>query len=147
MATDDVDGMVTLTERMVHLIGQLGMPIVEVGIVLQRRITSMLDPLQAWAEEQGIVIEEKVSAAWPLEADSGSETSSAFTLDRLLEHVDADRMDILDTLIRVTLQEVDADLVHGILALRPWEHLVRTQLASADGPGRLFSPLDIPDDF
>ena len=147
MATDDVDGMVTLTERMVHLSGQLGMPIVEVGIVLQRRITSMLDPLQAWAEEQGIVLEEKVKTAWPLEADSGSETSSAFTLDRLLEHVDADRMDILVTLVRVTLQEVDADLVHGILALRPWEHLVRTQLASADGPGRLFSPLDIPDDF
>ena len=68
-------------------------------------------------------------------------------LDRLLDHVDADRMDILDTLIRVTLQEVDADLMHGILALRPWEHLVRTQLAAADGPGRLFSPLDIPDDF
>ena len=59
--------------------------------------------------------------------------TSAFTLDRLLDHVDADRMDILDTLIRVTLQEVDADLMHGILALRPWEHLVRTQLAAADG--------------
>ena len=56
-------------------------------------------------------------------------------------------MDILDTLIRVTLQEVDADLIHGLLALRPWEQLVRSQLASADGPGRLFSPLEIPDDF
>jgi len=56
-------------------------------------------------------------------------------------------MDILDTLIRVTLQEVDADLIHGLLALRPWEHLVRSQLAAADGPGRLFSPLEIPDDF
>jgi hypothetical protein len=73
--------------------------------------------------------------------------NSAFTLDRLLDHVDSDRMDILDTLIRVTLQEVDADLVHGLLALRPWEHLVRSQLAAADGPGRLFSPLDIPDEF
>ena len=46
MVSNDVEGMVTLTERMVHLIGQLGMPIVEVAIVLQRRLTSMVEPLQ-----------------------------------------------------------------------------------------------------
>lgn len=147
MAANDIDGMVTLTERMVHLIGQLGMPIVEVAIVLQRRITSMLTPLQSWADEQGIALDAKIGAPWPLDGGPSSEASSAFTLDRLLDHVDGDRMDILDTLIRVTLQEVDADLMHGILALRPWEHLVRTQLAAANGPGRLFSPLDIPEDF
>ena len=147
MVSNDVEGMVTLTERMVHLIGQLGMPIVEEAIVLQRRITSMVEPLLAWAEEQGVELEPRVKAPWPLDGGQDSEATSAFTLDRLLDHVDADRMDILDTLIRVTLQEVDADLMHGILALRPWEHLVRSQLAAADGPGRLFSPLDVPDDF
>ena len=147
MVSNEVEGMVTLTERMVHLIGQLGMPIVEVAIVLQRRITSMVEPLLAWAEEQGVELEPRVKAPWPLDGGQDSEATSAFTLDRLLDHVDADRMDILDTLIRVTLQEVDADLMHGILALRPWEHLVRSQLAAADGPGRLFSPLDVPDDF
>ena len=147
MVTDNVEGMVTLTERMVHLIGQLGMPVVEVAIVLQRRIASMVEPLQAWADQQGVELESRVSDPWPLNGGREEGATSAFTLDRLLDHVDADRMDILDTLIRVTLQEVDADLMHGILALRPWEHLVRTQLAAADGPGRLFSPLDIPDDF
>jgi hypothetical protein len=147
MGSDDVDGMVTLTERMVHLIGQLGMPIVEVAIVLQRRISSMLEPLEAWAEQQGHDLDARVTSPWPLDEEAGSGANSAFTLDRLLDHVDADRMDILDTLIRVTLQEVDADLIHGLLALRPWEHLVRSQLAAADGPGRLFSPLDIPEDF
>ena len=147
MVSNDVEGMVTLTERMVHLIGQLGMPIVEVAIVLQRRISSMVEPLQAWANQQGVELEPRVRNPWPLDEGSEERATSAFTLDRLLDHVDADRMDILDTLIRVTLQEVDADLMHGILALRPWEHLVRTQLAAVDGPGRLFSPLDIPDDF
>ncbi|MEC7601072.1 MAG: hypothetical protein VYB23_06455, partial [Candidatus Thermoplasmatota archaeon] len=134
MVSNDVEGMVTLTERMVHLIGQLGMPIVEVAIVLQRRISSMVEPLQAWANEQGVELEPRVRNPWPLDEGSEEGATSAFTLDRLLDHVDADRMDILDTLIRVTLQEVDADLMHGILALRPWEHLVRTQLAAADGP-------------
>ena len=126
MVSNDVEGMVTLTERMVHLIGQLGMPIVEVAIVLQRRISSMVEPLQAWANEQGVEMEPRVRNPWPLGEGSEEGATSAFTLDRLLDHVDADRMDILDTLIRVTLQEVDADLMHGILALRPWEHLVRT---------------------
>jgi len=147
MVSNDVEGMVTLTERMVHLIGQLGMPIVEVGIVLQRRISSMIAPLETWASQQGIGLEARVKEPWPLDDEHNASATSAFTLDRLLDHVDADRMDILDTLIRVTLQEVDADLMHGILALRPWEQLVRNQLAAADGPGRLFSPLEIPDDF
>ena len=31
--------------------------------------------------------------------------------------------------------------------MREWEALVRTQLAAASGPGQLFSPLDLPEDF
>ena len=61
--------------------------------------------------------------------------------------VDHQRMDILDTLIRVTLVEINASVIDAILALRQWEHLARTQLACATGPGQLFSPIDIPDDW
>ena len=81
---------------------------------------------------------------WPLDEDGEEGATSAFTLDRLLDHVDAGRMDILDTLIRVTLQEVDADL------MRHWrfdrEHRPHPT-GRGRRPGRLFSPLDIPDDF
>jgi hypothetical protein len=61
--------------------------------------------------------------------------------------VDQQRMDILDTLIRVTLVEINASVIDAILALRAWEHLVRSQLALASGPGQLFSPLNIPEDW
>ena len=56
-------------------------------------------------------------------------------------------MDILETLIRVTLIEIEVSLIEGILALRAWEQLVRTQLAQASGPGQLFSPLEIPENW
>ena len=64
-----------------------------------------------------------------------------------MDIVDQQRMDILDTLIRVTLIEIDVTVVEALLALRQWEHLARTQLASVTGPGQLFSPLDVPDDW
>ena len=63
----------------------------------------------------------------------------------MLKIVDQDRMDILSTLIRVTLVETEMDLVDGILALRAWEQLVRQQLSEATGPGQLFSPLELPE--
>ena len=141
------DGMVTLTERMVHLIGQLGMPVVEVAIVVRRRIDALVRPLEAWAAQTGVVLSDKALAPWPLDIPETSTSDAAFDLDRLLTHVDVDRMDILDTLIRATLEETELDLLHGVLALRPWEQLVRQQLVEVNGPGRLFSPLDIPEGF
>ena len=56
-------------------------------------------------------------------------------------------MDILEALIRVTLIEIEVSLIEGILALRAWEQLARTQLAQATGPGQLFSPLEIPENW
>jgi hypothetical protein len=147
MHDEATDGMVTLTERMVHLVGQLGMPVVEVAVVVRRRIDALLGPLQAWATSSGTLLSDRVLHPWPLEVVGATDSGASFDLDRLMQHVDADRMDILDTLIRATLSEVDLDLIHGVLALRPWEQLARQQLAEADGPGRLFSPLTIPDDF
>ena len=69
----------------------------------------------------------------------------AFDVEKVLKIVDQDRMDILSTLIRVTLVEMEMDLVEAILALRAWEQLVRQQLAEAKGPGQLFSPLELPE--
>ncbi len=77
----------------------------------------------------------------------GSDDSFSFDLEKIFKIIDTDRMDILATLVRVTLVEIDASLAEGLLALRPWEALSRTQLAKAKGPGQLFSPLEIPEDW
>ena len=142
------DSMVTLQERMVNLIGQLTMPVSEVELVLQHHIQGLLGSLNEYASSTGAPISERVAQPWPIdESRSTHENQSSFDVEKVLNIVDQDRMDILSTLIRVTLVETEMDLVEGILALRAWEQLVRQQLAEATGPGQLFSPLELPDEW
>jgi len=142
------DSMVTLQERMVNLIGQLTMPVSEVALVLQHHIQGLLGSLNEYAQKTGASISDRVRQPWPIESQTQtSENMVTFDAEKVLKIVDQDRMDILSTLIRVTLVETEMDLVEGILALRAWEQLVRQQLAEATGPGQLFSPLEFPEEW
>ena len=142
------DSMVTLQERMVNLIGQLTMPVSEVALVLQHHIQGLLGSLNEYAQKTGASISDRVRQPWPIESQTQtSENMISFDVDKVLKIVDQDRMDILSTLIRVTLVETEMDLVEAILALRAWEQLVRQQLAEATGPGQLFSPLVFPEEW
>ena len=148
MSTDEsvTEGLVTLQERTVNLINQLTMPVVEVALVLQKHLNGLMRTLTAHVHAQGGKLPDHVGQPWPLDSEQG-ETNARFSLDKVMDIVDEQRMDILDTLIRVTLVEINVNVLEAVLALRSWEHLVRTQLASATGPGQLFSPLDIPEDW
>lgn len=146
MVQPPVDGLVTLQERTVNLINQLNMPLVEVSLVLQKHINQLMDTLQSHLDATGQTVPETVHTPWPL-ASTTAEQSASFELEKVLKIIDHQRMDILETLIRVTLVEIDASVIDALLALRQWEHLARTQLAAATGPGQLFSPLDIPEDW
>ena len=142
------DSMVTLQERMVNLIGQLTMPVAEVALVLQHHIQGLLGSLNEYAQKTGASISDRVRQPWPIESQTQtSENMISFDVEKVLKIVDQDRMDILSTLIRVTLVETEMDLVEGILALRAWEQIVRQQLAEATGPGQLFSPLEFPEEW
>lgn len=146
MADESVDGLVTLTERTVNLVNQLNMPLVEVSLVLQKHLNQLMSTLTQHLESTGGTVNERIHTPWPIELVSPTSNAS-FDLEKVMNIVDHQRMDILDTLIRVTLVEINASVIDAILALRQWEHLARTQLASATGPGQLFSPIDIPDDW
>ncbi|MBT94206.1 MAG: hypothetical protein CMA60_05200 [Euryarchaeota archaeon] len=141
------DSMVTLQERMVNLIGQLTMPVAEVALVLQHHIQGLLGSLNEYVEKTGASINERVAQPWPIEENKVDQTPLSFDVEKVLKILDQDRMDILSTLIRVTLVETEMDLVEGILALRSWEQLVRQQLADATGPGQLFSPIEFPEEW
>ena len=141
------DSMVTLHERMVNLIGQLTMPVAEVALVLQHHIQGLLGSLNEFVEKTGATINERVAQPWPIEENDVDHNPISFDVEKVLKIVDQDRMDILSTLIRVTLVETEMDLVEGILALRSWEQLVRQQLADATGPGQLFSPIELPEEW
>ena len=141
------NSMVTLQERMVNLIGQLTMPVAEVALVLQHHIQGLLGSLNEYVEKTGASINERVAQPWPIEVNNLDPKPISFDVEKVLKIVDQDRMDILSTLIRVTLVETEMDLVEGILALRSWEQLVRQQLADATGPGQLFSPIELPEEW
>ena len=146
MSDESVDGLVTLTERTVNLVNQLNMPLVEVSLVLQKHLNQLMKTLNQHLASTGETVGARVRAPWPVEVESTT-SSVSFDLEKVMNIVDHQRMDILDTLIRVTLVEINASVIDAILALRQWEHLARTQLAMATGPGQLFSPLEIPDDW
>ena len=153
MSEEDVktalQGMVTLQERMVHLIQQLSMPLVEVSMVVSKQISGLMKSLNEHIELSSETFPSNITQPWQL-TDINTETSSAqssFELEKVMSIVDEQRMDILDTLIRVTLIETDSTLADALLALRPWEQIARTQLSKANGPGQLFSPIDIPEDW
>ena len=143
----EVDGMVTMQERMVNLINQMTIPVVEVAIVLESHINQMLPLLQKFASDNSLELSTKLTDRWELDVESVDSNSSSFSIEKVLDIIDKDRMDILSTLIRVSLHELKMDISDGILFLRSWEKLVREQLAQVKGPGQLFSPLEIPDGF
>ena len=142
MQMSGADSMVTLQERLVNLINQLNMPIIETSLVVSRWTNRLFTQLKQHSEE----LPSNLAEPWPLDSEP-VESNSNFDLEKALSLVDRDRMDILDTLIRVTLEEEQMLVSDALGVMRSWEHLVRNQLSQASGPGQLFSPTQIPDDF
>ena len=145
--SDAVNGLVTLQERMVNLIKQLNMPIIEVSMVIQNMLSPMLDSLTNHAAETGMILPDKVANQWPIDMPTHDDKQSSLDINKILSVVDEDRMDILETLVRVTMVETEMNLLDGVSALRMWEHLVREKLANIKSPGQLFSPLEVPEEW
>ena len=132
---------------MVNLIKQLSMPLVEVSMVIQNMISPMLETLIKHAQEHNMELHDTIINQWPIEQPIQEEVKSSLAIEKILSVIDEDRMDILETLVRVTMVETEMILFDGIKALRMWEHLARTQLANISSPGQLFSPFEIPEDW
>ena len=134
------DSMVTLQERLVNLINQLNMPILETSLVISRWTNRLLLQLKDHTNE----LPTNLAEPWPLDSEP-VESNSSFDLDKALSLVDRDRMDILDTLIRVTLEEEQMLVSDALGVMRSWEHLVRGQLSQAAGPGPVsYTHLTLP---
>jgi len=138
-----------LRENMVHLTNQLSMPIIEVALVISKYIRIILDSLQRAAREEGEELPDSLINPIPSESaplDSVKAISS-FPLEKLIDRVDQDRIDILDTLVRSILNESQLEFVSALQELRDWEFEIREQLSGVSTPGGLFSPLSLRDDF
>lgn len=143
----NVEGLVTLQERMVNLVNQMTIPVVEVAIVIESHINQILPKLIEYSQKNSFQLSPKITQRWEIDVGNTAYSNSNFSIEKVLDIIDKDRMDIFSTLIRVTLNEVQLEYTEAILFLRSWEKLVREQLAQVSGPGQLFSPLEIPDGF
>ena len=143
----NVEGLVTLQERMVNLVNQMTIPVVEVAIVIESHINQLLPKLIEYSQKNSFQLSPKITQRWEIDVGNTAYSNSNFSIEKVLDIIDKDRMDIFSTLIRVTLNEVQLEYTEAILFLRSWEKLVREQLAQVSGPGQLFSPLEIPDGF
>ena len=143
------DKLLFLRENMVHLTNQLSMPIIEVALVISKYIRTLLDSLQKAAIEEGEELPEILLNPLPSNSSSSETTTgiNSFPLEKLIDRVDQDRMDILDTLVRTILNESQLEFVSALQEFRDWELEIRNQLSEVSSPGGLFSPLSLDDDF
>ena len=138
--------LITLQERMVNLVDQLAIPLVELSLVISRFNNLVLGRLMALAEENSETLPPQITKPWNIE-EQVKTTDFEFDLDRIVDVVDDDRMDILTTLIRVTVEELRITLFDLMILLRSWEQMLKERLSKLTSPGQLFSPVSMPDGF
>ena len=71
-----LEGMVTLQERMVHLIQQLGMPLVEVSMVISKQISGLMKSLNEHIELTNEIFPINATQAWQLTEDDTADSPS-----------------------------------------------------------------------
>tara|TARA_B100000927_G_scaffold291666_1_gene295354 strand:+ start:12337 stop:12810 length:474 start_codon:yes stop_codon:yes gene_type:complete len=136
-----------LQENMVNFVNQYSQPVIEVSLVVSKYIRILLEKLQDTASTSNETLPAELLIPHELESVSEPPVLDSFPLERVLESVDQDRMDILDTIIRTILNETEMPFVSALGVLRDWEYVTRSQLSKSTSPGHLFSPIQLPDDF
>ncbi len=136
-----------LQENMVNFVKQYNLPVIEVSLVVSKYIRVLLESLERAASESGEKVPENISQAWEIDTDLSAPTIESFPLDKLLGTLDEDRMDILDTMMRVIINGAEIPFSSALTLLRDWEMRLRIQMAEATSPGHLFSPMDLPEGF
>ena len=136
-----------IQENMVSFVKQYNMPIVEVALVISKYIRILLEKLQEIANDSDEELPSHLLSPTPFDGDIKPPLIDSFPLERLLDSLDEDRMDILDTLMRTAINAVEAPFSSALALFRDWEMLIRTQLSESRSPGHLFSPMKIPEDF
>ena len=147
VSSPSTEKMLFLQENMVHFVNQMSMPVIEVSLVISKYLKKLVDVLEERAQTEGEDLSSEILNPWPRDTDSADTNRPGMPLERILEIVDVDRMDILDTMIRTIINGTELPFVDAVLALRRWEHLARSQLSKASGTGQLFSPMILPADF
>ena len=141
------DKLIFLQGNMVSFASQYNLPVIEVSLVVSKYLRILTASLEGHAKLHRETIPEDLLRSRPLEAIPITPNLSDFPMETLLDKIDRDRMDILDTILRTAINKTELPFPHAISLLREWEGIVRAQLSRATSPGHLFSPVELPDGF
>ena len=136
-----------LQENLSNFVKQYNLPIIESALVITKYINILLNELKKKAsfEKENLPLE--ITDPWPITGEAKTPKIEDFPLDKLMQNIDHDRMDIFDTIIRTIINGSEIPFVNAIMLLRDWERVIRTQLVKSTSPGHLFSPLELDDNF
>ena len=136
-----------LQEKLSNFVKQYNLPIIESALVISKYINILLNELKKKAslEKENLPLE--ITDPWPITGEMKTPKIEDFPLDKLMQNIDQDRMDIFDTIIRTIINGSEIPFVNAVMLLRDWERVIRTQLVKSTSPGHLFSPLELDDNF
>ena len=136
-----------LQENLSNFVKQYNLPIIESALVISKYLNILLSALQKIALSEGEILPEHITKPWPIISVIEPPRIDNFPLDKLMQTIDKDRMDIFDTIIRTIVNGSEIPFINVVALMRDWEKIIRTQLAKSTSPGHLFSPLELPEDF
>ena len=123
-----------LHENMVNFVNQYSQPIIEVSLVVSKYIRIILENLQETASLSDETLPIEIFSPRELHSINESPILDSFPLERVLESVDQDRMDILDTIIRTVLNETELPFLSALAVLRDWEYVTSCLLYTSPSP-------------
>jgi hypothetical protein len=136
-----------LQENLSNFVKQYNLPLIESALVVSKYLNILLGELQKIATLEGEILPESITQPWPIISEIEPPKIDSFPLDRLMQTIDQDRMDIFDTIIRTIINGSEIPFVNAVSLMRDWEKVIRTQLVKSTSPGHLFSPLELPENF
>ena len=146
--TDSMDEkLLFLQENLSNFVKQYNLPIIESALVISKYINILLNELEKKASLEGEILPLEITQPWPIKGEFKTPKIEDFPLDKLMQNIDQDRMDIFDTIIRTIINGSEIPFVNSIMLLRDWEKVIRTQLVKSTSPGHLFSPLELDENF
>ena len=146
--TDSMDEkLLFLQENLSNFVKQYNLPIIESALVISKYINILLNELEKKALLEGEILPLEITQPWPIIGYFKTPKIEDFPLDKLMQNIDQDRMDIFDTIIRTIINGSEIPFVNAVMLLRDWERVIRTQLVKSTSPGHLFSPLELDDNF
>ena len=136
-----------LQENLSNFVKQYNLPLIESALVVSKYLNILLAELEKIALLEGEILPESITQPWPIISEIDPPKIDNFPLDRLMQTIDQDRMDIFDTIIRTIINGSEIPFVNAVSLMRDWEKVIRTQLVKSTSPGHLFSPLELPENF